>query len=104
MKTLFKILVLALLALPLAGLTAETKEQPPTRTHKVVFEVAMEGAENWEAALRNVANVQKSLGETTTKIEVIAHGKGIGMLLGITGFFSTFGGNFHLPLGDLRLA
>jgi len=22
----------------------------------------------------------------------------------IGGFFSTFGGNFHLPLGDLRLA
>jgi len=84
MKSLIKIFVLALLALPVAALTAQTKEQVPNRTHKVVFEVASDGADNWEAALRNVANVQKSLGEATTKIAVVAHGKGIGMLLATT--------------------
>jgi intracellular sulfur oxidation DsrE/DsrF family protein len=52
--------------------------------HKVVFEIAMDGAEKWEAALRNVENAQKSLGAKTTTIEVVAHGKGIGMLLATT--------------------
>lgn len=81
MKTLLnKIAMAALFALPLTGMTAE----PATKMHKVVFEVAIDGSEQWEGALRNVENVQKSLGAKTTKIEVVAHGKGIGMLLATT--------------------
>ena len=74
----------ALFALPLPGMTAEPTKQPTNQMHKVVFEVAIDGAEKWEAALRNVENVQKSLGAKTTKIVVVAHGKGIGMLLAAT--------------------
>lgn len=82
MNTLLKTIALAaLFVLPLTGMTAEPQQQSTNKMHKVVFEVAIDGAEKWEGALRNVENVQKSLGAMSTKIEVIAHGKGIGMLL-----------------------
>lgn len=78
------IAIVALIALPLTGRTAEAVQQSTNKMHKVVFEVAIDGAEKWQGALRNVENVQKSLGAKTTKIEVVAHGKGIGMLLAKT--------------------
>lgn len=85
MKTLLTTITLAaLFALPLTGMTAESNKQPTNQIHKVIFEVAMDGAEKWEAALRNVENIQKSLGAKNTTIEVVAHGKGIGMLLATT--------------------
>jgi intracellular sulfur oxidation DsrE/DsrF family protein len=85
MKTLLNSISLAaLFALPLTGVTAEPTTQSTNQMHKVVFEIAMDGAEKWEAALRNVENAQKSLGAKTTTIEVVAHGKGIGMLLATT--------------------
>jgi hypothetical protein len=88
-KTFMKMLlntiaIAALIALPLTGMTAEAVKQSTNRMYNVVFEVAIDGAEKWEGALRNVENVQKSLGAKTTKIEVVAHGKGIGMLLATT--------------------
>lgn len=83
-RLLNTIVTAALIALPLTGMTAEATKQSTNKMHKVVFEVAIDGAEKWEASLRNVANVQKSLGATTTTIEVIAHGKGVGMLLAKT--------------------
>ena len=85
MKALKNIIILAaLIALPLTVMTAEPEKQPGGKIHKVVFEVAIDGAEKWLGALRNVENVQKALGVKTTKIEVVAHGKGIGMLLAKT--------------------
>jgi intracellular sulfur oxidation DsrE/DsrF family protein len=78
------ILLTALFALPFGVIVAEGEQQPGGKTHKVVFEVANDGAEKWLGALRNVANVQKALGAKTTMITVVAHGKGIGMLLAKT--------------------
>src|SRR5664280_3075403 len=62
-------------------MTVEPEKQPDGKIHKVGFEVALDGAEKWLGALRNIENVQKALGAQTTRIEVVAHGKGIGMLL-----------------------
>lgn len=85
MKMLLSTLAIAaLIALPLTGMTAVAVKESTNKMHKVAFEVAMDGAEKWEAALRNVENVQKSLGAKTTTLEVVAHGKGIGMLLSTT--------------------
>mgnify|MGYP000275624873 CR=1 FL=1 len=82
MKTLLKTIALATLAaLPLTAMTAQLGNSTVDKTHKVVFEVAMDGEEKWQGALRNVENVQKSLGVKTTMIEVVTHGKGVGMLL-----------------------
>ena len=84
MKTLLKTLALAALtALPLTAMTAEPEKPSADKTHKVVFEVAIDGAEKWQGALRNVENTRKELG-AGTKIEVVTHGKGVGMLLAKT--------------------
>lgn len=85
MKTLLKTLALAVFtALPLIAMTAEPEKPPADKTYKVVFEVTIDGAEKWQTALRNVENVQKAFGAKTTKIVVVTHGKGIGMLLAKT--------------------
>ncbi len=67
----------ALCALAFNTMNAQTE---PGKTHRVVFEVTMEGAEQWTAVLNNVENLQKSLGDGT-EIEVVAHSKGLGMLV-----------------------
>lgn len=50
------------------------------KMHRVVFEVTMEGDAQWEAILNNVENLQKAFGKESTEIEVVAHGKGLGLL------------------------
>ncbi len=85
MNASLKILALAALtALPFTASAVEAEKPPADKTHKVVFEVAIDGADKWQATLRNVENVQKALGAKTTKIEVVTHGKGVGMLLAKT--------------------
>lgn len=84
MKTLLKTIALAALAaLPLTATTAEPEKPAAGKTHKVVFEVSIDGAEKWQGALRNVENTRKELGPETM-IEVVTHGKGVGMLLAKT--------------------
>lgn len=51
------------------------------RKHRIVFEVSVEGAEKWQGILNNVENLQKSFGPENTEIEVVAHGKGLGLIL-----------------------
>lgn len=50
------------------------------KLHSVVFEVTTEGTEQWQAILNNVENLQKAFGKGSTEIEVVAHGKGLGLL------------------------
>lgn len=84
MNILLKTLVLAALAaLPLTAISAEPEKRADGKVHKVVFEVTIDGAEKWQGVLRNVENTLKELG-TGTKIEVVTHGKGVGMLLAKT--------------------
>ena len=81
MKTLLKTIALAALtALPITAMSAEPEKPSANQIHKVVFEVSIDGAEKWQGALRNIENTRKELG-TETKIEVVTHGKGVGMLL-----------------------
>ena len=85
MKAFLSLLALAAFAaLPRPSIAADADKPAADKTHKVVFEVSMDGAEKWQGALRNVENVQKALGAKTTKIEVVTHGKGVGMLLAKT--------------------
>lgn len=56
-------------------LSAEPRKFP---SHRVVFELTSDEAQAWDAVLNNVENVQKALGQTT--LEVVVHGKGLGML------------------------
>jgi intracellular sulfur oxidation DsrE/DsrF family protein len=61
-----------------------TERSHPTGAHRVVIEVNVDGAERWEGILNNVENLQKSLGASganTVSIEIVAHAKGLGLLL-----------------------
>ena len=49
--------------------------------HRVVFEVTMDGTEQWTAVLNNVENLKKAFGATNTEVEVVGHSKGLGMML-----------------------
>lgn len=51
------------------------------KRHRVVFELNVEGAEQWQGALNNVENLRQAFGREHTEVEVVAHGKGLGMLL-----------------------
>ena len=63
---------------------APARAKSPAKMHKVVFEMSLDGIGKWEAVLRNASNVQKSFGAENTRIEIVAHGSGLGMLLGKT--------------------
>ena len=66
MNTRLQIIALAALTLlPLYAVAADPAKPSTDRSHKVVFEVAMDGADKWQGALRNVENVRKSLGAQT---------------------------------------
>lgn len=73
MAKLSLIVVTLILALSVTGFSAE-------RNHRVVFEVSGGDPEQWQAVLANVENLQKAFGPKNTEIEVVAHGKGIGLL------------------------
>lgn len=101
MKTLSRTITLAaLIILPLAAMSAEPGKPDAVITHKVVFEVSIDGVEKWQGALRNVENTHKELG-AGTKIEVVTHGKGVGMLLAKT---SADNAELKLKLEELSAA
>lgn len=55
------------------------------KKHEIVFEVNIAGAEQWEGVLTNVENLQKAFANEATGIEVVAHAKGIGLILKTNG-------------------
>lgn len=72
--------VLVLLAALVAASVVSASEARPPR-HRVVFEATGEGPEAWEGVLNNVENVQAALGAKEVQVVVVAHGKGLGMLV-----------------------
>jgi intracellular sulfur oxidation DsrE/DsrF family protein len=54
---------------------------PPAAGHRIVIEVNVDGAERWEGILNNVDNLQKAFASAPPKIEVVAHAKGLALLL-----------------------
>ena len=54
---------------------------PSATGHRIVIEVNVDGAERWEGILNNVDNLQKAFASDPPKIEVVAHAKGLGLLL-----------------------
>jgi intracellular sulfur oxidation DsrE/DsrF family protein len=50
------------------------------QTHKVVVQLNTSDTLVWHGALKNISNLQTALG-STTQIELVAHGSGIGILI-----------------------
>ena len=65
----------------MVNLMVPVAEAVQGQQHRVVFELNTEGQEEWQSVLNNVENVQKALGSEKTEVEVVAHGKGLGLLL-----------------------
>jgi hypothetical protein len=58
--------------------------QPAVTTvkkHRIVFQVTIDGDERWNEVLNNVENVQRAFGPENVEIEIVAHGKGAGLVL-----------------------
>ena len=75
--------VRAIVAVPVVltgavGVAVLAQDRTP---HRIVFEVTSADPEVWDAALNNVENVQRALGIDVTEISVVAHGKGIGLVM-----------------------
>lgn len=49
--------------------------------HRIVFEVNVDGVDQWRGILNNIENVHTAFGHDTTDIEVVSHGKGLGLIL-----------------------
>lgn len=80
MKKNLSITLATLLTVPFTPMNAQIEKEPVNQRHRVVFEVTMEGSEQWTGVLDNVENLRRSLGNET-ELEVVAHSKGLGMLI-----------------------
>lgn len=72
-----------LVLLAVSGVVAAAAFGSDTRhaRHRVVFEVNVDGQEAWDAILNNVENVRAALGARAVEVEIVAHGKGLGLLV-----------------------
>ncbi len=52
--------------------------------HRVLFELTSDDPKVWEGVLNNVENVRRALGARATEVEVVSHGKGLGLLIAST--------------------
>jgi intracellular sulfur oxidation DsrE/DsrF family protein len=80
--------VISLVAVLLVGLTyfkagaaPRNEKQQPNPQHRVVVDLAVDGREAWNVAIRNVEHLRDSLGRDDTEVEVVAYAKGIGAVL-----------------------
>ena len=60
---------------------ADGAKAPVEGKHRAVFEVTLEGPEQWTAALNNVENLREAFGADNTQVEVVGHSKGLGIML-----------------------
>jgi hypothetical protein len=74
--SLFLVAFATLAATALRGAAGDAE-----RPHRVVFQMTAESPEQWEAVLTNIDNLRAALGPAQTQVEVVIHGKGIGMAL-----------------------
>lgn len=72
--------VVAVLVVATGALGAAVAAQD-RRPHRIVFEVTSGDTQVWEAVLNNIENVQRALGIEVTEIRVVAHGRGIGLVM-----------------------
>jgi uncharacterized protein len=66
---------------PLAVSSLNASTPSFAEKHRIIFEVTMDGQQQWTGTLNNVASVQQAFGADTTDVEVVAHGNGLGFLL-----------------------
>ena len=75
-----KLFLIGLASIALSVAVSTQLRAAPSKPHQIVVEVTSDSPESWEATLNNVENLAKALGSATS-IEVVAHGKGLAMLV-----------------------
>lgn len=75
------VLVVVMSAVLLMTRSISQAQDGKEKSHRIVFEVNVDGQEAWTSILNNVENLQKAFGRDHTQIEVVAHGKGLSLLL-----------------------
>ena len=66
---------------------APAKEAAPTaapaaeKVHRIVFQVTLDGAENWNKVLNQIENLKKGFAPDKVEIEVVTHGDAGGFVL-----------------------
>lgn len=71
----------AAIAAGAALMPASPAQSAPAARHRVVFELTSSEPAAWEGVLNNVENVKKAFGAEPVEIEVVTHGKGLGLLI-----------------------
>lgn len=51
------------------------------QAHQAVFELSVAGEEQWQGILTNVENLLKAFAGETCELEIVTHGKGLGLVL-----------------------
>ena len=62
------------------GITAQ-QTTPTTGSHRIVIELTSGEPMQWESVLNNVENVRRALGADATRVAVVAHGEGLGLVM-----------------------
>lgn len=71
---------LILLVLTVAGVASTMAMKTAPAPHRIVID-ASSGEETWESILNNVTNLQKEFSGDASEIQVVVHGKALGLLL-----------------------
>jgi len=64
--------------------SASTSWAQKAKTHQIVFELTSDNEEQWQSLLNNIENVQRAFGKERAEVEVVTHGKGLGLIKGAT--------------------
>jgi len=62
------------------GRSSSSSHGSSKQSHRVVFDVSLDGAERWDGVLNNVENLRHAFGERNTEVEVVVHGKALPLL------------------------
>lgn len=75
-----RIIALFLLSVMIFGCDYSYAEEP-IGTHRVVMEISGDGDEHWNGMITNLQNLEKAFSSGAVRIEVVVHGKALGLLL-----------------------
>ena len=77
----FRLFVFATLGFAtVVAVTAQQRSHRKEHMHQVVFEMTAEAPAQWAAVLNNVENLKKAFEPERVEVEIVAHGKALGML------------------------
>lgn len=81
MTSAYSLAVTLFLAYGHASAAPQAAQADTTRVHRVVFQVTLDGEDNWNKVLNQIENLKKGLAPEKVEIEVVTHGDAAGFVL-----------------------